>query len=68
MVLVWGLRGNLFRSTDFGDSWQQIELKTPRNGPLEATLLGGGLSAEGQVAVVGVGGVCADQRQRRPQL
>ena len=57
VVLVWGLRGNLFRSTDFGDSWQQIELKTPRNGPLEATLLGGGLSAEGQVAVVGVGGV-----------
>ncbi|MEO1828767.1 MAG: YCF48-related protein [Pseudomonas sp.] len=56
-VLVWGLRGNMFRSTDFGDSWEQVELHTPNNGPLEATLLGGTLSAGDSLAVVGAGGV-----------
>jgi photosystem II stability/assembly factor-like uncharacterized protein len=29
-LLAYGLRGNLFRSTDFGDSWQPIELKAAR--------------------------------------
>jgi photosystem II stability/assembly factor-like uncharacterized protein len=28
-LLAYGLRGNLFRSTDFGDSWQPIELGRP---------------------------------------
>lgn len=57
VVLVWGLRGNMFRSADFGDTWEQVELLTPNNGPLEATLLGGGLSADGKLVVVGAGGV-----------
>ncbi|MDL2199656.1 YCF48-related protein [Halopseudomonas aestusnigri] len=57
VVLVWGLRGNMFRSTDFGDTWEQVELLTPNNGPLEATLLGGGLSGDGKLVVVGAGGV-----------
>ena len=30
---------------------------TPNNGPLEATLLGGGLSGDGKLVVVGAGGV-----------
>jgi hypothetical protein len=29
-LLAYGLRGNLFRSSDFGDSWQQVELKAAR--------------------------------------
>lgn len=57
VVLVWGLRGNMFRSVDFGTSWEQVELLTPNNGPLEATLLGGGLSGDGKLVVVGAGGV-----------
>jgi photosystem II stability/assembly factor-like uncharacterized protein len=56
-VLVWGLRGNMYRSNDFGLSWQQVELHSPNNGPLEATLLGGSLSEDGQLSVVGAGGV-----------
>ncbi|SDR96385.1 Uncharacterized protein SAMN05216271_0838 [Halopseudomonas sabulinigri] len=51
VVLVWGLRGNMYRSTDFGDSWQEVDL------PTGATLLGGNLSASGELAVVGAGGV-----------
>jgi len=56
-VVVWGLRGNMYRSADFGESWEQVELHTPNNGPLEATLLGGNLSADGSLSVVGAGGV-----------
>ncbi|HDZ57458.1 MAG TPA: hypothetical protein ENI17_00930 [Pseudomonas xinjiangensis] len=59
VVLAWGLRGNVFRSDNFGDSWEQVELMTPRNGPLESTLSGGGLSKDGKLTVVGVGGVVA---------
>lgn len=58
-ILAWGLRGNMFRSTDFGDSWEQVELLSPNNGPLESTLSGGQLTADGRVVVVGVGGVVA---------
>lgn len=57
-VLAWGLRGNMYRSSDFGDSWEQVELITP-NGPLEGTLAGGQLTADGRLVVVGVGGVVA---------
>ena len=58
-VLAWGLRGNMYRSSDFGDTWEQVELLTPNNGPLEATLAGGQLAADGRLIVVGVGGVVA---------
>ncbi len=58
-VLAWGLRGNLFRSDDFGNNWQQVELTTPSNGPLESTLAGGGLTANGDIVIVGTGGVTA---------
>ena len=53
-LLVWGLRGNLFRSENFGYTWQPVEFsnRAPR-----ATLLGGNLSADGKLAVVGAGGV-----------
>lgn len=66
VVLAWGLRGNMFRSTDFGDSWEQVELLTPNNDPLEATLSGGQLAADGRLIVVGTGGVVviSDDRGR----
>lgn len=63
VVLVWGLRGNLFRSEDFGDSWQQVELTTS-HGPLEATLAGGSLSADGRLLIVGAGGAVATSADR----
>lgn len=55
-LLVYGLRGHLFRSADFGDSWQQISLNTPNNGPLEFGLADGTLLRDGSIAVVGHGG------------
>ncbi|SDS08871.1 Uncharacterized protein SAMN05216198_1150 [Halopseudomonas litoralis] len=58
-ILAWGLRGNMYRSSDFGDSWERVELMTPNNGPLEGTLAGGQLAADGRLVVVGVGGVVA---------
>lgn len=62
-VLVWGLRGNMFRSDDFGDSWTQVALDTP-NGPLEATLAGGSLAADGRLVIVGAGGVVISSSDR----
>ncbi|MEH6565351.1 MAG: YCF48-related protein [Halopseudomonas sp.] len=53
-VVVWGLRGNLYRSDNFGHSWQVAEFT---NQAPEATLLGGTLSADGHLVVVGSGGV-----------
>ena len=53
-VVVWGLRGNLYRSENFGFSWQPAEFS---NREPQATLLGGNLSADGSLAIVGAGGV-----------
>ncbi|KPW66908.1 BNR/Asp-box repeat protein [Pseudomonas amygdali pv. ciccaronei] len=50
-----GLRGNLFRSSDFGDSWQPIELKGAR-GPVEFGLASATLLADGSLVLVGNGG------------
>ena len=50
--MAYGLRGHLFRSTDFGDSWQQITLNTPNNCPLEFGLADCALLDDGSVAVV----------------
>jgi len=54
-LLAYGLRGNLFRSTDFGDSWQPIELKAAR-GTLEFGLAGATLVEDGSLVLVGNGG------------
>ena len=36
MVIAFGLRGHMFRSADFGDSWQTIELATANGHALES--------------------------------
>lgn len=54
-LLVYGLRGNLLRSSDFGDTWSRIELQAGR-GPLEASLTGAGMLADGSLVLVGNGG------------
>jgi photosystem II stability/assembly factor-like uncharacterized protein len=54
-LLAYGLRGNLFRSTDFGDSWQPITLKAGR-GELEFGLAGATLVEDGSLVLVGNGG------------
>ena len=54
-VLACGLRGNLLRSADFGQSWHTIDLAGPR-GPLEFSLAGASLLADGSLAIVGSGG------------
>ena len=54
-LLAYGLRGNLFRSTDFGDTWSPVELKATR-GPLEFGLANATVLADGSVVLVGNGG------------
>jgi photosystem II stability/assembly factor-like uncharacterized protein len=49
------LRGNLYRSTDFGDTWEPIELKAAR-GPLEFGLANATLLNDGSLVLVGNGG------------
>jgi len=46
-LLAFGLRGNLYRSTDFGDTWRMV----PNKGT--ASLAGGNASGDGGVVVVG---------------
>jgi photosystem II stability/assembly factor-like uncharacterized protein len=50
-VLAFGLRGNLFRSTDAGSSWQKINTGTV------AMLTGGTHFDAGAIAIVGLSGV-----------
>ncbi|MNC43229.1 hypothetical protein D3C75_920810 [compost metagenome] len=54
-LLAYGLRGNLYRSTDFGSNWQQIELKAAR-GTLEFGLASATLLDDGSLVLVGNGG------------
>ena len=56
VVLAFGLRGNLFRSTDFGDSWTQVPVSSAGNGPLEYGLASGVQLADGTIVIVGNGG------------
>lgn len=54
-LLAFGLRGNLLRSADFGDTWTSIELPGER-GPLQATLAAASLLNDGSLVLVGNAG------------
>lgn len=49
-VIAFGLRGNVFRSTDGGAHWQKIETG------VSATLTGGTLTDDGRIVLVSQGG------------
>ena len=49
-VLVYGLRGNAFRSTDGGASWTRVDARLP------ATIVGGTSAGHGTVVLVDQGG------------
>jgi len=55
-LLVYGLRGNLYRSADFADSWEALGIDN------HATLAGGSLSASGDIALVGSVGTLLHSR------
>ncbi|WP_163834545.1 WD40/YVTN/BNR-like repeat-containing protein [Spartinivicinus ruber] len=50
-ALIFGLRGHVFRTNDFGDTWQQVKVNT------EQGLYGGQLLASQQITIVGNAGV-----------
>jgi photosystem II stability/assembly factor-like uncharacterized protein len=50
-LLVYGLRGNLFRSTDTGETWESIDSGTT------ITLMNGALLSDGTVFLAGQGGI-----------
>ena len=52
---MYGLRGHMFRSADFGKTWQQINLKGAA-GRLDFGLSNGAVLKDGSVVVVGHGG------------
>jgi photosystem II stability/assembly factor-like uncharacterized protein len=52
-VIAFGLRGNILRSTDEGDTWSPV---TVVNDP-RLSLYGGGTLGDGTVVLVGAGGV-----------
>ena len=54
-LLVFGLRGNMFRSGDFGNSWQPVKINTAR-GSFEIGLASGTLMGTDGISVVGHGG------------
>ena len=56
ILLVYGLRGNLYRSTDFANSWEPLGIDN------HATLAGGSLSASGDIALVGSAGTVLESR------
>jgi len=49
-VLVYGLRGNAFRSTDGGASWTRIDARLP------ATIVGAASAGHGTLVLVDQGG------------
>lgn len=53
-LVAYGLQGNLMVSLDGGDNWQHKKL------PTSASLLGGRVSSQGQVFLVGHGGLIVD--------
>lgn len=46
-LLLFGLRGNLYRSTDFGDSWQSVATES------HTTIAGGNVGDSGRLALAG---------------
>jgi photosystem II stability/assembly factor-like uncharacterized protein len=46
-LLLFGLRGNIFRSTDFGDTWKRVPSDS------HITLAGGTSSAQGSIVLAG---------------
>ncbi|MBA1225642.1 WD40/YVTN/BNR-like repeat-containing protein [Stutzerimonas stutzeri] len=55
-LFVVGEMGGMFRSADFGDSWEGIELRNGNGHALESGLADGSLLRDGRIAVVGHGG------------
>jgi photosystem II stability/assembly factor-like uncharacterized protein len=55
-VLSFGLRGNVYQSDDAGSSWRKIESGT------ETSLIGGTVSADGTILLVGSNGTAAIRR------
>lgn len=55
-VLSFGLRGNVYQSDDAGTTWRKIESAT------ETSLIGGTVSADGTVLLVGGNGTMAFRR------
>lgn len=55
-LVVYGLRGHLYSSTDAGDSWQLVKLQRADGGQFELGLASGARLQDGSLVVVGHGG------------
>ena len=57
-LLVFGLRGNIFRSEDDGDTW------VPIDAPGDSTLFGGRVLSDGRIVLVGASGTVLESGDR----
>jgi photosystem II stability/assembly factor-like uncharacterized protein len=54
-IIIFGLRGRIFRTADGGISWTAIEVKVDDK-PLQSSLLGGARLADGSIMLAGIQG------------
>jgi len=61
-VLVFGLRGHIYHSTDSGENWQRISVQSSPGNVLEYGLASGLRTSDGRIFLVGHGGTVLQSR------
>jgi len=63
-VLVFGLRGHIYRTTDWGNDWQRVSVAAEAGKPMEYGLAAGLRTSDGRIFLVGHGGVLLQSRDQ----
>ncbi|WP_239685095.1 WD40/YVTN/BNR-like repeat-containing protein [Ventosimonas gracilis] len=61
-VLVFGLRGHIYHSTDLGENWQRVAVQAAAGNLLEYGLSSGLRTSDGRIFLVGHGGTLLQSR------
>jgi len=61
-VLVFGLRGHIYNSTDWGENWQRVAVQASAGNLLEYGLSSGLRTSDGRIFLVGHGGTLLQSR------
>jgi len=61
-VLVFGLRGHIYNSTDLGENWQRVAVQASSGNLLEYGLSSGLRTSDGRIFLVGHGGTLLQSR------
>jgi len=63
-VLVFGLRGHIYNSTDWGNDWQRVAVQASAGKPMEYGLASGLRTSDGRIFLVGHGGTLLQSRDQ----